>query len=115
MAGTVFIDGYYETRITRLSNTTETTCYTVPTGKWAYIQQIHAAETAGGARTITVKATKSGTDYVVVYGGAIPVNDALDMDLKPLTLVAGETIKCTASAATVDVFISVLEVAQPRM
>ncbi len=115
MASTVFPEGFYVSTPTVLSDTNETTCYTVPTGKYAYIQQLIAADTTGAARTLTVKYRKSGTDYTVVFQGAIAANNALDIDFKPLQLEAADSIKCTASAATVHVTINTLEYGQPRI
>jgi hypothetical protein len=113
MATTVFPGAYYVSTPTVLSDTNETTCYTCPTGKTAHVQQITAADTAGNARTLTIKATKGGTQYTLTYQEAIAANTPMDKRYAPLVLAAADVIKCTASAATIHVMINVYEYAEP--
>lgn len=104
----VFPTGNYDTAVTNLSTTNETTIFTVPTAYRAvYVIQIIAADTGGSARTITLKATKGGTDYTLVSAAAIAANTPYEFtELKPLTLLQGESLKATASNGSVHVFVN---------
>lgn len=114
---TVYPDAYHRTVATSLTNTTETTCYTVPGDKWAYVQQLLACDAAGRERKLTVKYTKDGTSYAVKYQGRVCANNGLEIKFEPLHLAAGETIKCTADVGpnALHITINTLELAQPRI
>jgi len=106
MASSLNFAGNYTTTGYVLSNGSETVVYTVPSGKFAYVTQILATEIAGGARTITIKAVKGGTAYTMCFQYPIAANDTFSIELDPLVLSAGDTIKVTASAATVHVLVT---------
>ncbi len=114
---TVYPDAYHVTQPTSLSNTTETTCYTVPTGKWAYVQQLIACDAHGNERHVTIKYSKSSVDYVLRYQDKVCANHGLELQFEPLYLAEGETIKCTADIGiyALHITINALEVAQPRI
>ena len=111
--GEIDATGYYISEPTIIADGTETTCYTVPTGKWAYITQIWAADDGGAARTITIIARKGGTDYTLGFQVAIAANTALIHAPDPLVLAAADSIKCTVSAGGVHVMISGIEESAP--
>lgn len=112
--------GKYDTAPTVLSDTSETTCLTVPKGSLSYyITQIWVAADDGAARTITLTATINGTAYTLVSTAAVSANTPLDYEFMPLVLhynkasATGDTIKATASAGGVHVLISYIDVARP--
>ena len=104
--------GNYVTTAFNLADTNKTTVYTVPTGFFAYVTQIWAADDAGAARTLTIEAGLGGTDYMLGYQVAIAINVPLDWEFKPLQMTATDTIKMTASAAGIHGFVSVHHVAR---
>jgi hypothetical protein len=109
----VFPNANYLTTATSLTTTNETTCYTVPaTRKGAYVVQILACDTGGVARTLTIKARKSGTDYVIANGQSVDAGEGLDREFKPLQLGPSDSIKCTASNGSIDVLITAAEIAE---
>lgn len=99
--------GNYATAFYITVGTSEETAHTV-TDSSILIQQISSTDDGGVARTITITATQkvAGTAYTLIYQGAIPANDALDLEFKPLVLSIGGTIKVTTSAAGVHVMVS---------
>lgn len=108
---TVYADAYHVSTPTNLSTTGETTVYTVPsTRRAAFVQQIWAADTGGAARTLSVVARISGTDYTLCHTQGI--NDPLPLDLKfeALVLAGGDSIKATASNGSVHVMVNALEI-----
>ncbi len=110
---TVFPNANYITTATNLSTTNETTCYTVPAvRKGAYITQILACDTGGVARTLTIKARISGTDYYIANGQSVDAGEGLDREFKPLQLGPSDSIKCTASNGSVHVLITAAEIAE---
>lgn len=116
----VFPGGRYDTVATVLSDTNQTTCLTVPAGSLSYlITEIYCADDGGAARTVTITATINGTEYTIGVALAIAANIGLDLEFKPLVLkynkasAAGDTIKVTASAGGVHVFISYIDNTRP--
>ena len=112
--------GRYETVLTVLSDTSETTCLTVLDGSLSYyVTEIRAADDGGEARTVTLVATINGTAYTLVFQGAIATNAPLEYEFKPLVLKynkassTGDTIKATASAGGVHVLITYLDNGRP--
>lgn len=97
----------YDSFFYSLGDTSEHVVYTVPAAyKAVLVQQILVADTAGAANKITLKARVSGADYFLIYQGAIAVNVPYDLELKPMTLKTGDTIKATANASTLSVMVS---------
>lgn len=88
--------------------TTETTVYTVPTGKTATIIGLCVANVSAGSISVTAKL---GTTHIIKTA-TVPVGTslvAIGGDQKVVAL-AGEAIKITSSvASSADVIISVLE------
>lgn len=84
--------------------TTEETLYTVPASSAAVVSTIVIANRSASARTyrIAIKPTTGtslGNDHYIAYDVAIAANDSTALTLG-LTLAAGNTISCYASAAT---------------
>lgn len=84
--------------------TTEETLYTVPSSSAAVVSTIVIANRSASARTyrIAVKPTTGttlGNDHYLAYDVAIAANDSTALTLG-ITLAAGNTISCYASAAT---------------
>lgn len=104
-----FPEAYYFSQPFILSDTNETSVYTVPTDKYALINQIWASDDAADARTLTVEINKSGTDYTLAYQKAIAANAQMDLKFDQLLLLAGETVDLTASAAGIHGFVSGIE------
>lgn len=102
-------DAYYFTQPFILTDTNETSVYTVPTDKYAYVRQIWASDDAADARTLTVEVAKSGTDYTLAYQKAIAANTQMDLKFDELVLLAGETVDLTGSAAGIHGFVSGIE------
>jgi hypothetical protein len=106
--------GNYLSRATLLTDGTETSCYTVTANKNASLTSIRAAKddgTAGAARVVWFIA-QGGTSVCLVDDAVIPANSALEIELKPLAMRAGDEIRVTASAG-VHVIVSGLEEARP--
>lgn len=103
--------GNYRTAAYSLADGSEHTVFSLPAGdRSVMVTQISAAEQSGGARTLTLKAHLSGTDYYLVKSGAIDASDYFEREFKPLVLALGDSIKATASASTVDVLITYIAV-----
>lgn len=96
-----------------LSGSSETTCYTVPKNKWAHLTSVRAAKNDGSAGTARVVwfITGTGVSICLAHNAVIPANSALELELKPLAMSAGDEIRVT-SAAGVHVIISGLEEAR---
>ncbi len=113
----VFIQGAnYRSFGTVLSDTNETTVYTCPSGAVAaYVVWINITDTASNARTATIRWTDSSASatYSLNVAKAITANTVERADLF-LALEPGDTIKVTASAATLHVVVTVHEVAGRR-
>lgn len=84
--------------------TTEETLYTVPASSAAVVSTIVIANRSTSARTyrIAIKPTTGttlGNDHYIAYDVSIAANDSTALTLG-LTLAAGNTISCYASAAS---------------
>lgn len=115
---TVYHDAYHVSPATRISNTTETTCYTAPGDKWAYVQQIMISDIRGYERKATIRVYKGGTGYVLGgYERKVCANGGYDKTFEAIHLAPAEYITVTMDRASTsaDVFIFALENAQPRI
>ena len=112
MSVATFPDGNYRMFGTALADTSQTTVYTVPTGfTTAYIVYFNASDDGAAARTLPIEWTDSSASvtYVLTFQEEIPANQA--MEIKPLwALDVGDTLKCTGSAAGINIVISVMEI-----
>lgn len=115
MATSVFPGAKYATTPADLMDTSETVIYTVPDGPLAvFVTEIRCADEGGTARTVTLVATINGTDYTIVYQGAIAANTPLVIDPGPLVLLprdgaTNDQIKATASNGSVHCLVTVIE------
>lgn len=104
--------GNYRTTPAILADTNEATIFTAPDGAPACsVVNMRFTDDGGSARTVTVVMRRSGTDYVIVYQGAIPANAPLSID-DLFVLNRGDSIKATASAGGVHCFVSFESVAR---
>lgn len=107
----VFPTGNYDTTFTNLTTTNQTTVFTVATGfKKAYLVQFWAADTGGAARTIDIVATVSSTDYTLGKAVAVAANTPYVLELRPLVLKTGDTLKVTASNGSIHVNVTFIPV-----
>lgn len=115
MATSVFPGAKYATTATDLTDTSETVIYAVSDGVVAsMVTEIRCADEAGDARTVTLVATINGTDYTIVYQGAIAANTPLVIEPGPIVLLprsgaTNDRIKATASSGTVHCLVTVIE------
>lgn len=103
--------GNYQTTGFTLTDTSETTVYTVPSSGFRegiILQEIWAADEDGTANTLLVKVGIGGTDYTI--GQAEVVTAASHVQLNPaIVMKAGDTIKLTAGSATIDGYVTVFQ------
>lgn len=88
------------------TTTTTTTLYTVPAATTTIVTQIVVCNTSGSSQTATV--FLNGID--ILAAAAVPANTTYVLDLKQ-PLAATQTIQGGASATSVDLHISGVEVA----
>jgi hypothetical protein len=84
--------------------TTEEELYTVPSSSAAVVSSIVIANISASARTyrLAVKPTSGTTlanEHYIAYDVSIPANDSVALTLG-ITLAAGNSIRCYASAAS---------------
>lgn len=103
--------GNYQTTGFSLTDTNETTVYTVPSSGFregVVLVDLWAADEDGTANTLLVKVAIDGTDYVL--GQAEVVGSATHLQLQPnVVMRAGDTVKLTAGSATIDGYVTVLQ------
>lgn len=87
------------------TTTTSTTLYTVPSNASAVVTNIVVTNTAGTAGTFTL----SLADVPFSAATLVGANDSLVLDIKQ-ALSAGQTIKGGASATTISLHISGVEI-----
>lgn len=85
--------------------TTNTTLYTVPSGRTAIVSNIAVTNTSGSAQTFTLNL--NGT--AIHSGASLAANSTAYIDLKQV-LAATQTISGSASATSVNFHISGIEV-----
>lgn len=88
------------------TTTTTTTLYTVPSSTTAVVTNIVVTNSAGTAGTFTL--TLADVPFAVTT--AVGANDSTVLDVKQ-ALSAGQTIKGGASATTISLHISGVEIA----
>lgn len=87
------------------ATTSASTVYTVPASTTTLVNSIIVTNTAGSTGTYTILFE----DVAIASATSIAANDAVTIDLKQV-LTAGQTIKTSASATTVNFHISGLEI-----
>lgn len=100
----------YHSYGTILDSSSETTCYTCPSGNRADVTQIRVADNGGASGSARVEwyDASATASLCVVHNGAFSANTALDIELKPLRLQPGDEIRVTG-ASGYHVIVSVLE------
>lgn len=91
---------------------TETTIYTTPDATTAIIPSLRVTNSNASSATITVATYQSGsaTAYNLLKSYVVPVNNSLDVfSGVSCVLEAGDTLKVTASVASVHFHLSYLE------
>lgn len=94
------------------SATTETTLYTVPSANTAILSSLRITNENASTATLTVAAYPLGgaTPYYLLRSYSLPTNQTMDvLSGVPCVLEATDVIKVTASVASVDFWISFLE------
>lgn len=106
----------YDTTNFSLTDTNETIVLTVPSTGFAagfFIVELWVADTAGTANAVTVKVTRSGTAYIYGKSVVVAANTPLQLNPTGLVMLAGDTIKLTAGAATLEGHVSYLKNGRP--
>lgn len=96
----------------KLTATTATTLYTVPSATTAIIKSLYVSNIdVAATATIDVYVTSGGTDYYIIKGASVPVSTTLQVITESLVLEAADVLKVKASAADkLDCFTSYLEI-----
>ena len=100
----------YTSKGTALTGTSDTTCYTCPSGFKAEITEIRVAHSSGTAGVASVKWVDASTSatFVLCSGATVPANGALVVSPTPLHLGSGDSI-AVAGANGQHVIVSGLE------
>jgi hypothetical protein len=94
------------------SAATETTIYTVPAANAAVLSSLRVTNRNASTTTLTVNVFPGGgaTAYCLLKSYSLPTNQTLDvLSGVPCVLEAADVIKATSSQATVDFYLSYLE------
>lgn len=94
------------------SAATETTIYTVPSANTSVVSSLRVTnENASSASlTVAVYPLGGGTPYYLLRSYSLPTNQTMDaFSGVPLVLEATDVLKVTSSVASVDFFLSYLE------
>lgn len=94
------------------SAATETTIYTVPSANTSVVSSLRVTnENANSASlTVAVYPLGGGTPYYLLRSYSLPTNQTMDaFSGVPLVLEATDVLKVTSSVASVDFFLSYLE------
>ena len=94
-----------------LTDTTNTTVYTVPSDSRAIVKSILIAEDAAGAATVKVTLLNaSSTVFVIDNLVSLSANENKQVISEPLIMEESEVLKVQAASGAVDVVASVLEI-----
>ena len=94
------------------SAATETAIYTVPSANTSVVSSLRVTNENANQATLTVAVYPlgGGTPYYVLRSYALPTNQTMDVfSGVPLILEATDVLKVTASVASVDFYLSYLE------
>ena len=92
--------------------TSTSSILTVPSATTDTLIGLSVANTSAGAITINVYVTRSGTDYYIIKGAAVPVGSTFIMSGREqkVILLAADVLKVSSSAAAAaDVIASILQ------
>ena len=94
-----------------LTNTDNTTLYTVPSNSRAIVKSLLVAEDNGGAAVVKATLTNAaGTTFVVDNDIDLSANQKEQVLSEPLIMLESEILKVQASSGNVDVIASILEI-----
>ena len=97
-----------------LTNTDNTTLYTVPSNSRAIVKSILVAEDNGGAAVVKATLTNAaGTAFVVDNDINLSANQKEQVLSEPLIMLESEILKVQASSGNVDVIASCLLYTSP--
>ena len=94
-----------------LTNTDNTTLYTVPSNSRAIVKSLLVAEDNAGAAVVKATLTNAaGTAFVVDNDINLAANQKEQVLSEPLIMLESEILKVQASSGNVDVIASILEI-----
>ena len=94
-----------------LTNTDNTTLYTVPSNSRAIVKSILVAEDAGRAAVVKATLTNStGTVFVIDNNVSLSANEKEQILTEPLIMTVCEILKVQATSGAVDIIASILEI-----
>lgn len=94
------------------SAATETTIYTAPDANTGVLSSLRATNRSASTTALTVNVYPGGgaTAYCLLKGYALPSNQTMDVfSGVPCVLETGDVLKVTSTQATVDFYLSYLE------
>lgn len=92
---------------------TETTIYTVPAANTAMVSSLRVTNRNASVTALSVNVYPSGgaTAFALLKTYSLPTNQTMDVfSGVPCVLETGDILKVTSSAATVDFYLSYLEI-----
>jgi len=95
------------------SAATETTLYTAPEANTAVLSSLRVTNRSAAITSLTVNVYPVGgaTAYCLLKTYFLPINQTMDiLSGVPCVLEAGDVLKVTSSQATVDFYLSYLEI-----
>ena len=94
-----------------LTNTDNTTLYTVPSNSRAIVKSLLVAEDAGSAAVVKATLTNAaGTSFVVDNDINLAANQKEQVLIEPLIMTESEILKVQATSGAVDIIASILEI-----
>ena len=92
---------------------TETTIYTVPAANTAMVSSLRVTNRNASTTALSVNVYPSGgaTAFALLKTYSLPTNQTMDvLSGVPCVMETGDILKVTSSAATVDFYLSYLEI-----
>ena len=94
-----------------LTNTDNTTLYTVPSNSRAIVKSLLIVEDAGSAAVAKATLTNAaGTVFVIDNNVSLSANEKEQVLTEPLIMQESEILKVQATSGAVDVIASILEI-----
>ena len=94
-----------------LTNTDNTTLYTVPSNSRAIVKSLLVVEDNAGAAVVKATLTNAaGTAFVIDNNISLSANEKEQVLSEPLIMQESEILKVQASSGNVDVIASILEI-----
>jgi len=101
----------YKNNKVSLTNTDNTTLYTVPSNSRAIVKSLLVAEDAGSAAVVKATLTNAtGTAFVVDNDINLAANQKEQVLSEPLIMTESEILKVQATSGAVDIIASILEI-----